>query len=285
MMRVLVTGSKGFIGRKLCEQLEAAHIPYVEYEGEINDFLLLRDALINIDIVIHLASAEARGRERWLSWVDIEGTQTLLRAIQHRPIKRLIYVSRINADFHAVQSLLQAKGIIEDSIKKSSCPYTIVRSATLFGEGDRFTNGIAHLAWWSWPFVLLPAGGEASCQPLWVEDLARILVKVIQSETWTGKTISVAGGERLRYAEVVESVLEAAAIKRRPISLSMLGMRLINHLTAWHWDFPPRHGFDLDRFNVTEVTPLDIVNSQFGFEPARLRQHLAHLHRRSFGRF
>lgn len=277
---ILITGATGFIGRSLRRRLLNTQYPIQAYRGEITDFASLRDALEGVDTVIHLAGAESRGRERWLARVDVFGTETLATALRHRPVQRLIYISRINADPHSGYPLLQAKGIAEQHIRKSEQPYTIIRAATLFGKDDRFTNSIATTAAWSWPVVWIPGGGTAAMQPLWVEDLARCIIATLGRPDLTNKTLTIAGDIRLRYHEIVHLVLEAANLRRRTYNAHPLIARSANWLTRWAWDKPPLHSFDHDRMTSAEVAPLDTVYETFGFRPARLPQHLAHLRRR-----
>src|SRR5690606_1205781 len=144
--------------------------------GRINDPLRLRQELEGIEIVYHLASAERRGRRRPLQHVDVEGTERLVEESRRARVRRLVVMSRLNAEPNSHYPLLRAKGEMERLIRRSELAYTIVRSATVFGLDDRFLNVIAGLSTWSWPFLILPGGGKTPFQPLWVEDLARCLV-------------------------------------------------------------------------------------------------------------
>ena len=61
----------------------------------------------------------------------------------------------------AWQPLLKAKGEAERIIQKSGIPYTILRSTSLYGWGDRYFEIIVGLAIWSWPFIWLPGNGRS----------------------------------------------------------------------------------------------------------------------------
>jgi uncharacterized protein YbjT (DUF2867 family) len=132
---LLVTGSTGFIGRSLCDALKQHERPYRAFSGRMNDPAALRAELAGIDTVIHLAGAEARDRIRLLQQVDVHGTEILLDESRRADVRRLIVVSRLNADASSMYALLRAKGEMERLVRRGGIPYTIIRSATLFLYG------------------------------------------------------------------------------------------------------------------------------------------------------
>ena len=276
---LLLTGATGFIGRTLQKQLNAHTIPYKSFDGNINDFVYLRELLADFDSIIHLAGAESLGGKQHVQRVDVDGTETLIKAARFHNLSQIIFLSRLNATPHAKYKLLRAKGEAERLIRQSGIPYTIIRSASVFGRNDRFTNAIATTAAWSWPFVLLPRGGDTVMQPLWVEDLARCIVDSIGRKDLINQTIELAGSERLHYREIVSLVLGAANLRRTPINVRPQLARSINRMTAWLFYKPMLTRFDHDRISMAEITDLSTVSNLFGFQPARLQAHLAHLRR------
>jgi uncharacterized protein YbjT (DUF2867 family) len=274
---ILVTGASGFIGRSLLLALSDAERPVKAYRGRINDPLSLRAELLDVDTVFHLAGSETRDRVRLLKHVDVEGTERLLEECRRARVERFILVSRLNADPHSLYPLLKAKGQQERLILDSGIPYTILRSATLFGKEDRFLNVISALAAWSWPFVWLPGGGRVAMQPLWVEDLVRCLMLCLERNDLVNQTLEVGGEERLHYAAIVRHVLAMTGTRRIPLGFGVKLMRPISAVLFGWWPRPPVTRFFLDRFSVPEVVALDSVNRQFGFRPARLAGHTAYL--------
>jgi NADH dehydrogenase len=274
---ILVTGSSGFVGRSLMRALREAGRPAKTYTGRINDPLRLREELSGVKIVIHLAGSETRDKLRLLLHVDIEGTQRLIEECQRAEVERLIVVSRMNADPNSHYALLHAKGEVERLVRGSGIPYTILRSATLFGRGDRFLSVIADLAFWTWPFVWLPGGGRVAMQPLWVEDFVRCLLACLDRSELENQIVQVAGEERFHYSEIVNQVLFTAGLKRVPITPSLKLVRPFSLLIFGWRRHPPVTRFFLDRFSSPEVAPLDSVLHQFNFRPGHLGQHIAYL--------
>ncbi len=276
---ILVTGSTGFIGRSLMACLAREGIEARTYHGRMNDPITLREELTDIATVIHLAGSEARGRDRLLHHVDVDGTERLVEEARRAGVQRIIFASRLGADPASMHPLLQAKGQAERIIQRSGIPYTILRSATLYGRNDRFFELIVGLAIWSWPFVWLPGGGHMGMQPLWVEDFVRCLVLSLNRPDLINKTISIAGSEQLPYATLVQRLLNVAGYRRFPLSVPMLLFRPLNKLLFYWWYWPPVSRYFMDRFFVPEIADHDSVYRQFGFRPARIRDTISYLRR------
>jgi uncharacterized protein YbjT (DUF2867 family) len=276
---IFVTGATGFVGRSVTDLLEQQGREWRPHEGRINNPLILRPQLEGVDTVIHLAGAEARGRNRLLQHVDIEGTERLLEECQRAQVKHLVFLSRLGANPNALHAVLRTKGEVERLIRQSGIPYSILRSATVFGRGDHFSEIIVSLAIWNWPFVWLPGGGATPMQPWWVEDLTRCLVATLDRPDLLGKTIDLAGEERLHYSEIVEQLLANSGHTRIPFKMPWLLLRPITLLLfAWWWR-PPVTRYQADRFFTGEVTELDSVLRHFGFRPARMGDRIAYLRR------
>lgn len=277
---ILITGARGFVGQSLTRQLTAVGMETQAYEGHIADTYALREAMQGAETVIHLASAEFRGRVRELEIVDMEGTRRVVEEANRANLNHLIYLSRLGADPNSMFAVLRTKGLAERIVRQSGIPATIVRSATLFGRQDRFLNSLAGLAAWSWPFVWLPAGGHALLQPLWVEDLARVVVKLsdpLDLRGYRGQTFEVAGAERLRYEELMRQVLSAAGLSRRPLAVRMPIVRFLTNIYWGRLRRPPLTRFFLDRLAVPESIELDSVQRHFGFQPSRLSNQISYL--------
>ncbi len=278
-MTILVTGGTGFVGRSVVRWLELQEKSHVVFRGRSNDPVALREPMQGVHTIIHLAGAERRGSNRALRISDLQGTTQLLRVAQSAGVQHIIYLSRLGADPNAAPPLLRTKGEVERLIRRSNLSHTIVRTASLFGREDRFLNTIVRLARWTWPLVILPGGGEIALQPLWVEDAAKCLAACLDRPDLHGQTITLAGAERFRFKELVEIVLDAAAMRRYPFSLRMPFSRVFAIL-FFGWRFhPPVSRYFLDRLSIPEVTDLDTVRRHFGFQPARLRETIAYLRR------
>ncbi|MCA9935455.1 MAG: NAD(P)H-binding protein [Ardenticatenaceae bacterium] len=276
---ILITGATGFIGHSVTQRLRQTQQEWLAYDGRINNPQHLRKALEGIHTVIHLVGSEARGRTRLLQHVDVEGTERLIEESRRAQVQRLIIVSRIGADPNSLHPLLRTKGEVERAVRQSGIPYTIIRAATLFGRGDRFTELIFGLALWSWPLVWLPDGGQLAMQPLWIEDLARCIAAAVTRDDLLDKTITLAGEERLHYRDIVQILLQTTGVRRFPLKMPLVLLRPLTALIFSWWYWPAVSSFFADRFFVPEVAELDSILHYFGFRPARFVDNVAYLNR------
>jgi NADH dehydrogenase len=280
---ILVTGATGFVGRSLIRELARQGKPSKAFAGRINDSFAVRADLLDVDTVIHLASAESRDRIRLLEHVDIDGTELLLRECQRAGANHFIYVSRLKADPYSLFGLLRIKGVAEKLVRRSGLPYTIVRSATLFGREDRFLNVIGGLAAWTWPFIWLPGGGKAAMQPLWVEDLVRCLAMTLDKNDLKGTVLEVAGQERMHYKEIAHLVMVASGMRRIPLSPNMKLLRPLSAMLFGWWRYAPVTRFFMDRLSIGEVAPVDSIREHYGFRPALIGRQISFLRRSGLG--
>ena len=276
---ILVTGATGFIGRSLTNALTLGGYDWQAYQGRINNPTSLREQLTGVDKIFHLAGSESRGRVRLLRHVDIEGTKRLLEEARRAGVGHIVIPSRIGADPNSLHALLRTKGEIERLVRNGGIPYTILRTSTLFGLGDRFTEIILGLALWTWPIVWLPGGGVIAMQPLWVEDFARCLIDCFEKPSLMNQTITLAGDERFRYRELVNHILTVEGVRRQDLKLplSLLWPSAALLFGWWYWPVVSR--FFVDRFFVPEIADLDSVRRYFGFRPMRFRETMSYLHR------
>jgi len=282
---ILVTGGTGFLGKSVVSALSQRGRDHRIYSGRVEDSQTLKRELEGATEVIHLASAESRNKIGLLQRVDVRGTENLLQACKSAGVDRLIMPSHLNANANSHYALLRAKGQAERLTRESGVPFTIIRSATLFGREDQFLNVIAGLAAWSWPLVWVPSKGRVAMQPLWVEDLTRCIVDSLDRSDLSGQIVEVAGAERLRYEEIVKHVLLTVGIKRVTFSPGIKLVRPVALVLFGWWRHPPFTRFAMDRFSIPEVAPLDSVRRQFHFEPSRLSQRISYLRRSRPGLF
>lgn len=276
---ILVTGSTGFIGRVLGRALDHEGYAWRPYSGRMNAPQSLRAELDGVDTVIHLAGSEARGSNRLLNHVDIEGTQRLIEEARRAGVGRLILPSRVNANPHSMHALLRAKGEMERLVQAGGIPYTILRTTTLFGREDRFSEIIYSLLLWTWPMAWVPGGGKTPMQPLWVEDYVHCLIQTLDRPDMVNRTVAVAGSELLSYRDVVRTILNVTGKNRLLFPLPMTLLRPVSRVLLSWWYWPAVSRYFVDRFFVPEVIDQDLVRRQFGFQPARFRENITYLNR------
>jgi len=298
---IMITGGTGFIGNVLIRHLSdlgypiklllrpaqespklPKGLPMEVAVASLNDQKSLRAVMKDVDVIYHLVSAESFGREAQLSEVDIKGTQALVAAASQANISRIFYLSHLGADRASAYPLLKAKAIAENEIKSSGIPYTIIRSGIVFGEQDHFTNGLAFLLKISPYFVMLPDNGSALLQPIWVEDLARVLTWSLDMAQTINETIEVGGPEYLTFKDVCQTILDQLGIKRQFINVKPVILSRFTETLEILFPSFPASVFWLDYLSTNRTANLDTLPSRFDLLPARLNHRLGYLKNKKF---
>ena len=292
---ILVTGGTGFIGKALIRQLTAMRLPVrtllrpskqspalppgVPVEATVcslHDERGLLAAMKGVDTIFHLAGAERQSLRADLNGVDVEGTGMVAQAAAHSGVRRFIYVSHLGADRDSAFAVLKAKALAENLIRRSGLPFTILRSAVVFGPGDQFFEGLAALLRRAPGIFLLPEKGASLVQPLWVEDLVTVMTMVMDDAQYEHQTLDIGGAETLSLHQVVQILLKRIKRRRMLINLSPVYVR---GLAIWleHGRNFPMPIYWLDYLASDRTCPLDTLPRRFGLMPARLHQQLEYI--------
>ncbi len=114
-MKILVTGSTGFIGSHICKalldrgcQVRAFHrpnSPLTALQGLVLEHALgditrpddLAQAMRGVDAVFHTAAFLGRRDPRWIYQVSVEGTRNVLEAARTAGVQRVVHTSSVAA--------------------------------------------------------------------------------------------------------------------------------------------------------------------------------------------
>lgn len=228
MQSVVVFGGGGFIGRRLAKYLvEGGYhvvIPTRKREAIKQDLIVLPNTdlvscnpadsqaiaklVASADIVINLVGILHETRRHKFENVHVEFVRMLTDAIsQSDNVKQMIHVSSLNAMTGAPSRYLRTKGKGEVFVTKlGRARWSIVRPSVVFGKGDLFIGMFAKMMGLA-PVLLLPAA-NASFQPIWVDDLARMIVACIHNPHCFGKVLSAGGPDKLTLAQIIALIGE-----------------------------------------------------------------------------
>jgi uncharacterized protein YbjT (DUF2867 family) len=293
---ILITGGTGFIGRALTRHLVEHDqrvrilirpsprspdlprgMPLEVAVSSILDERNLRAAMLGVDIVYHLASAEWSGARGNLMEIDIQGTQTVIRAAIDAGVRRFFYVSHLGSDRASAFPLLKAKAIAEEYIRRSGLDYTILRSALVFGPNDHFTTGLARLMNGLPFYFLVPGDGLTSLQPLWIEDLVTCLVWALENEQTHNQTISIGGPEFLNFTQILTMIMERTHTPRKLVHVTPPYLRLMTVILETLLPSLPISVYWLDYLAANRTCSLDTIPRTFNLLPSRFSHRLEYL--------
>jgi uncharacterized protein YbjT (DUF2867 family) len=296
---ILITGATGFIGRTLVRQFSSIGYPLrvlirpsprtprlpkgVPVEVAVvslADKRGLRAALRDVDVIIHLASAENQGSRGSLLTADIQGTENLVEAASDAGVDRFVYLSHIGAARASAYPAFKAKGIAEEYIRNGKVPYTIMRTSLVYGPEDHFTNNLSRLIRSSFGVFPIPSGGRTVVQPVWVEDLATCILWSLENEETLNKVYELGGSEFFTLQQIIENIMETTHRKRFLVPLSPITLRALTVFFEGVIPNFPISSFWLDYFAVNRTCAVDSMPRNFGLMPARFTYRLDYLIRK-----
>ncbi len=287
---ILVTGATGFIGRHVVPRLVDAgwpvrvlvppqrggtiQLPWPDLNvepviGSIYQPEDLSRAVQGVHTVFHLVSAQWWGRARDLERVDVGVTRALIDACLAENVGRLVVMSHLDAAPSSAFALLRAKGEMENLVRQSGLPYTIVRSGVVFGEQDRFVNALAMLLRTNPAVFFLPGQGENLLHPLYVHDLAAGLVQSMDNLDTVDRVLEVGGPEYLTYREMVQTIMRVTHAPRLVISVPPYLLRWMTALVSRAFPRWPMTTQWFDLLASHRTAGLSSMSEAFGIKPVR----------------
>ncbi|MFD5178090.1 NAD(P)H-binding protein [Nocardia sp. NPDC058379] len=266
-MDVLVAGSTGFIGRRLCPVLqESGHTVRAmtrhpgNYRGagtpvgaDVADRESLYPALRDCDCAYYLVHSltEADFARR-----DAAAARNFGQAAAAAGLERVIYLGGLGDDADRLSAHLQSRRQVETLLGEAGVPVTTLRAGIIVGHGgiswEITRQLVEHL-----PAMITPRWVRTRTQPIAVDDVIRYLAGVLDEPRTTGHTYEIGGPDVLAYLDMLRRV---ARIQGRPtpiVPVPLLSPRLSSLWLALVTDVDVQTGRSLIDSMVNEVVVHD----------------------------
>ncbi|WP_431971253.1 SDR family oxidoreductase [Nocardia sp. bgisy134] len=213
-MTVAIAGASGQLGRLVVEELLRA--------GEAPVVAIVRDPQKVADLaergvdVRRADYGDAAALDRALAGVDrlllISGTEfgervaqhtTVIRAAERAGVQLLAYTSIPGATENPLILAQEHRGT-EAVLAESTVPYTLLRNSWYW---ENYLGGLAHAVESG---VLHGAAGQGRVAGASRADYAAAAARVLTTDGHEGRVYELGGDERLTYAELAQSISEAA---------------------------------------------------------------------------
>jgi uncharacterized protein YbjT (DUF2867 family) len=223
-MKVLVAGSSGFVGSRLCPELErAGHDVRAmtrhpeSYRGagqavgaDVHDTDSVRTALTECDCAIYLVhSLDSSDFEQR----DAAAARGFARAAADAGIGRIVYLGGLGDDADELSAHLRSRREVEGLLASTGVPVTTLRAGIIVGHGgiswEMTRQLVEHL-----PVMVTPKWVRTRTQPISITDVVRYLVGVLDIPETSGRTFEIGGPDIMEYLDMLRRV---ATIEGRPM--------------------------------------------------------------------
>ena len=252
MTTILVTGSTGFIGRRVVHALRAenrevralvrrperaARVASLGAEmvtGDVTDPASLRAAAEGCTHVVHLV-AILRGRPGDFQRLMIDGFRNVLAAAKAAGVQRVVLMSALGGGepTGAHVPYFAAKWQEEHDLADSGLEHVIFRPSFVFGPDQGalplFVGQVRAL-----PVVPVVGDGSQRCQPIWVDDVAAYVARSIDLPEAANRAFDLGGPDIVTFDELYLRIAAALGKRRRlvhiPLGVARAGAMLTERL-------------------------------------------------------
>lgn len=231
---VVVFGGSGFVGRHTVQVLarrgyrvrvavrrpNEAHflrpmgdVGQVQpVQANIRDDRSVRAALRGADAVVNLVGILHEAGSQKFEAVQTAGAARVARLAAEAGVRSFVQVSAIGADAQSPAAYGRTKAQGEALVLKSIPTATILRPSIIFGPEDDFFNRFAAMARLV-PVLPLIGGGHTRFQPVYVQDVAEAIARVLEQPAARGQVYELGGRETFSFRELMELVLRETCRK------------------------------------------------------------------------
>lgn len=243
-MKVLLTGSTGYIGRRLKEKLlkkedielrlfirnkktlSSKLINSIDVvEGNTFDKDKLREALKDIEVAYYLIHSLSSENYKEL---DKTSAQNFIDIANECGVKKVIYLGGLGVrNKNTSEHLLSRLETGEVLSSNNNVQSIWIRAGVIIGSGSTSFEIIRNLTE-KLPIMTTPKWVETKAQPIAVDDVIDYLLESLYLKETKNLVIDI-GSEQLKYKEMMLQTAEALGLKRIIIPLPFLSINISSY--------------------------------------------------------
>lgn len=250
-MKILLTGSSGFIGKNLKKTLKRrfkdSQVVALKRNGKLSDnehlinyedilTLMECEACENVDYAFHLAGITKGISKRQFFRANVSPTENLLEALSKKSpkLKRFIFLSShaaagpsMDKDHYKketeepspIEYYGKSKLLAEEVVKKYNqiLPYTILRPGSVYGPGDSDFLNIFKMA--KLGINVYSGNKNKYVSLIYIDDLVEGIINASLSEKTISKTYFLCNDEQVTWQKLHETIFKICGKERLTLNI------------------------------------------------------------------
>jgi uncharacterized protein YbjT (DUF2867 family) len=160
----------------------------------------------------------------------VRNTRLLVSAAKQVGIRRIVHVSIASPSLESPLGYYRGKAEAERAVIHSGLSYASLRPTVIFGSEDILINNIA---WFvrHFPVFGIPGDGRYRIRPIYVEDMARLIVTAVEQES--NSVLDAVGPETFSFDELIRLIAARIGRPVRLLHLPMPPVYVATRLIGW----------------------------------------------------
>ena len=222
---IVITGANGFVGKNLRNFLHKNKINVLgisrknfrKHASEvkiISTNLLeskLQTKLKNYDVLVHLIGIGRQSPKSTFKEINLNLTKNVIKACKNAGIKKIIFISGLGVSKSNQSDYFVSKYMAEREIMNSGLDYTIFRASHIMGKTDHLTKVLSMQM--EKGIIVIPGSGKYRLQPIFVLDVAKIILEAILEKKFSKKILDLAGPQKISFEDFVKLFAKNTKIK------------------------------------------------------------------------
>lgn len=227
--------------------------------GDVADAATVRRALDGVEKAFILLPNGKRQRELELQFTDLAVAAG---------VKHLVKMSSMEAVADAKTPIPQAHWAVEEHIRASGLPWTMVKPNFFMQNLLSSAASIRTQQRFSLPM------GKGTTGMADVRDIGAVCAEVLTGKGHAGKSYEITGPEVLTFDDVAERFSQVLGVKIEyvPMPMEVFRERMKNVLEPWHLDAVSQLFREIDEIGLDHVT--DTFRKLIGREPISLKRFI-----------
>jgi len=230
-IRIVVVGASGFVGKNLRKFLHELNLDVLAIsrknfrkhasEVKITSTNLLepklQSKLKNYDALIHLIGIGRQSSKSTFEEINLNLTKNVIKACKNAGIKKIIFISGLGVSRSNKSDYFVSKYKAEREIINSGLDYTIFRASYIMGKTDYLTKALSKQM--KKGTIVIPGSGKYRLQPIFVLDVAKIILEAILWKKFSKKIIDLVGPQKISFEDFVKLFTKNTSVKIQKINL------------------------------------------------------------------
>jgi uncharacterized protein YbjT (DUF2867 family) len=203
--------------------------------GDLSSPVALRQAVRGARVVVHLAATIRDQPGGSIEELNGLATARLLRYAQAAGVQRFLFFGAIGASPTSPTRFFRAKAAAERAVIESPLDATVFAPSIVYAPGDPWLTLLRRLS--LLPLMPVSGAGRALYQPIWAEDVATAVHRVLGDGAPDGaRRLELAGPDTLTHEQIVLLALAAWGRDRPlvhvPLWVVRRGLGMVERLTG-----------------------------------------------------